>query len=296
MRHPDWGLTDTWKTPMSDVIIPPMVFGVITQDEIVSEVENEVLSLSQKEMHIARLDYTKEYDEEMARLIMQQEEYKYPYQEECNLPMKASVSDIKHRHAVEEDAVSVLEDWKQTDRPTYIPSFIESREERQFTGADRGTLYHAVMQYIRFENIHTEEDVDNELNRLISIGVFSKEAYEANIINKKRILRCCESPVLTRMGLARERRELYLEQPFVMGVKANEVYTGITSEETVLIQGIIDVYFEEDGEMVLVDYKTDRLEPGDDKKLVDRYRIQMECYKQAIEKASGKLVKEMILY
>ena len=79
-----------------------------------------------------------------------------------------------------------------------------------------------------------------------------------------------------------------------MGISASRVEEKFPAQEKVLIQGIIDAYFEEDGEIVLVDYKTDSIKTGEE--LIGRYRTQVEYYKEALEKLTGKKVKESILY
>ncbi|MDO5574953.1 MAG: PD-(D/E)XK nuclease family protein, partial [bacterium] len=78
------------------------------------------------------------------------------------------------------------------------------------------------------------------------------------------------------------------------GVDADQVYPGMDPGETVLVQGIIDAYFEEDGELVVVDYKTDRVTTGEE--LVGRYRMQLDYYAQALEQLTGKHVKEKLIY
>ena len=87
-------------------------------------------------------------------------------------------------------------------------------------------------------------------------------------------------------------KNLYREAQFVMGIDGKKVYD--EGGEDVLIQGIIDVYFVEDGEIVLADYKTDRVDSAD--KLIDMYKIQLELYKDALEQITGKKVKEVIIY
>ena len=76
------------------------------------------------------------------------------------------------------------------------------------------------------------------------------------------------------------------EQPFVFEYEGQ------------LIQGIIDLYFEEDGELVLVDYKTDRVmkDEAGEKELVKRYAIQLDYYAKALTQLTGKKVKEKIIY
>ncbi|MEG1742033.1 MAG: PD-(D/E)XK nuclease family protein, partial [Acetivibrio sp.] len=86
----------------------------------------------------------------------------------------------------------------------------------------------------------------------------------------------------------------FKEQPFVLGVPAKKVNPEIPSEELVIVQGIIDAFFEEDGELVLLDYKTDHV--TDKQELMDRYRSQLYYYQEALEQIIGKKVKERIVY
>jgi len=86
----------------------------------------------------------------------------------------------------------------------------------------------------------------------------------------------------------------FAEQPFVLGMKAKEIYAQSDSEEYVLVQGIIDVYFEEEDGLILLDYKTDKVLREQD--LVDRYHAQLDYYAQALTRLTGKYVKEKIIY
>ena len=98
--------------------------------------------------------------------------------------------------------------------------------------------------------------------------------------------------LLTASHSGRSRRE----QPFVMGLTAEEA--GLSKEITdrILIQGIIDVYFEEEDGLVLLDYKTDYVRYGMEQTLVDRYRVQLEQYARALEQLTGMKVREQIIY
>ena len=77
---------------------------------------------------------------------------------------------------------------------------------------------------------------------------------------------------------------------------ASEIQKGWTEEERVLVQGIIDAYFLEGQDIVLVDYKTDYVRKGEEQKLVDLYHIQLEDYAQALERMTGRKVKEKYIY
>ena len=113
------------------------------------------------------------------------------------------------------------------------------------------------------------------------------------LLRKDKLLRFYKSDLAKRMKVAAEQGELYIEKPFVMGKLADEIEQD-GSNTRVLVQGIIDAYFEEDGEIVLVDYKTDTVKNGEE--LIRRYETQVEYYKEALEKLTEKKVKEMILY
>ena len=103
-----------------------------------------------------------------------------------------------------------------------------------------------------------------------------------------------QSDLAGRMQKADQQNKLYREQPFVLGISADRVETKFPTEEKVLIQGIIDAFFEEEGELVLVDYKTDSIQSGEE--LIRRYETQMKYYREALETLTGKNVKEIILY
>ena len=96
------------------------------------------------------------------------------------------------------------------------------------------------------------------------------------------------------MQKAAQQSLLFKEQPFVLGVDAREVYPDTESDETILVQGIIDVFFEEDGELVLLDYKTDKVRTAQE--LKDKYHSQLDYYAQALEQLLEKPVKEKIIY
>ena len=103
-----------------------------------------------------------------------------------------------------------------------------------------------------------------------------------------------KSSLAARMGRADAAGLLHKEQPFVLGIPASELGEAFPEDETVLIQGIIDIYFEEDGELVVADYKTDAVTQAEE--LVNRYRVQLDYYARALEQLTRKRVKEKIIY
>ena len=113
-------------------------------------------------------------------------------------------------------------------------------------------------------------------------------------VNPGKILRFMESPMAERMRLAAKAGKLWKEQPFMLGISADRLSPEFPDTEEILVQGIIDVFFEEDDGIVLLDYKTDVIKtPGE---LADRYRVQLDYYGEALGRMTGKRVKERVLY
>ena len=95
------------------------------------------------------------------------------------------------------------------------------------------------------------------------------------------------------MSLAEKEERLHKEQQFVVGIPARDMKAA-DSDELVVVQGIIDAYMEEEGELVVVDYKTDKVSSV--RILLERYKEQLDYYGRALEQMTGKKVKEKILY
>ena len=136
----------------------------------------------------------------------------------------------------------------------------------------------------------TEEQLRAQLKRLLESQKMTEQ--EAECIRIRDIRRFVESGLGQRMKKAAMKKHLYREQPFVIQRNASMLDDG-WKNETVLVQGIIDAYFMEEEEIVLVDYKTDRVKRGQEQKLIDLYHVQLEDYGPGIgaddrEKSEGK--------
>lgn len=118
-----------------------------------------------------------------------------------------------------------------------------------------------------------------------------KKEYE-KVIYRKEILALTRSELGKRMKEAAQKKLLYKERQFVTGIPFSDMDKEAKTDDFVVVQGIIDVYFEEEDKIILVDYKTDRVREGEEDILIRRYRAQMESYQQALEKITGKCVKE----
>jgi len=173
----------------------------------------------------------------------------------------------------------------------YIPEFIRGTL-KESTATDRGTLYHKVLELLDLAKIKNYNDLVREVDGMVSEGRIMRE--DAEKLNLNYILRFARSHIAKRVIRAQAAGKLYKEKQFVIGVKACELYPDSNSEELILIQGIIDAFFEEDDGLVILDYKSDAV--TDEKQLADRYRIQLIYYKKALEQILNKKVKEMIIY
>ena len=116
----------------------------------------------------------------------------------------------------------------------------------------------------------------------------------ADCIRTDDILRFLGSSAGRRMSSASKNQKLYKEQPFVLGVDAREMYPDEAEGELILVQGIIDVYFEEEDGLVVLDYKTDKVKSAPE--LKEKYHAQLDYYARALEQVTGKHVKEKIIY
>ena len=162
------------------------------------------------------------------------------------------------------------------------PKFAQG-EGKRLTPAERGTVHHKLLLMLDFTDIRTDEKLALEVDSLRDREVFTPE--EADALRVDRVAAFLRSDLARRMGKAQEEGTLRREQPFVIGVDASEVDPSYPAGETVLVQGIIDAYFEEDGRLVIVDYKTDRVKSSYE--LKERYRGQMRWYARALEQLTG---------
>ncbi len=170
-----------------------------------------------------------------------------------------------------------------------------SNGEQIHPGALRGTAMHRFMECIDYgalaENFAFSE-VGRQLEELRTRGRISDET--AALIEVKKVWHFLKSDLANRIMQAHHNGGLYREQPFVMGIPAREADPAIDSDELVLVQGIIDLYFEEDGALVLLDYKTDAVKEAG--QLIDRYQTQMDLYARALAAATGKEVRQKLIY
>ena len=253
--------------------------------------------------------------------IVQRFAFTYPNPVAAKTTAKISVSELKRRFA-ERDAEAVsATDVSMQQKPviscditedttgvnaildTSIPTISETEladsvfgrkpmaiadAEEIVTGAQWGTLMHEAMQWLPVKK-YTQKSMTDMLDSLQAEGKFSDE--ERSLLSDRSLYGFFNSDLGQRL-IASKRVER--ELPFSMLFDGNRVYPDVENGERLFLQGIIDTAFVEDDQWVLVDYKTDRVKSGDE--LIRRYKIQMDLYKEALERLTNMPVKASYIY
>ena len=299
MRHRDMApLLEERGLPYEKHQLPygeiPLQIRLWQQD---NSLEKQVKETGKAAMLEEALAHTAEYaDTQLEQKLSDKLNFQYPYVYLEGLTVKTTVSELK-KAAYEEEAEPAAE-LIVTAREPYIPRFISGEEAVQ--GTQYGTAVHKVMELLSFDASYQNVPSDKvymgkiwgEMQAWIAEGRVQKE--DIACVNTSRIASFFHSNLAKRMISAQQRGELYREQPFVLGLPAHELKEQYPLDETVLIQGVIDVFFYEDGELVIADYKTDRVEQAIE--LEKRYRTQLDYYQRALEQITGAHVKERIIY
>lgn len=232
---------------------------------------------------------------------------RYAHENLKGLYTKTSVSELKMA-SMKEEGEEVFELFPENRPSPVIASFAEggSKEAGEdasgadrsaFTGTEYGTAVHRILELFDYGKFAdpasvTREQLDDWRSELAASGKIPPSY--AQQLPVTGIMAFLHSGLARRMAAAFLRGELHREQPFVLGIEADRVNPEFPEEETVLVQGIIDAFFEENGELVLVDYKTDAVEKEHD--LIERYQVQLDLYERALTQITGKKVKEKLIF
>lgn len=232
-------------------------------------------------------EYKKNYQQ-----IAQQFAHSYQHELHEKIRSKVSVSELKLA-ALEEEEEQIDRIFETHSKEPYVPEFVREQSE-EAGGTARGNAYHKFMELTAHRHIQDGTELKQVEEELVKQGRIDEE--QISLLNKRKLLKFYDSDLADRMRKAYEQGKLWREQPFLMGRDVSEIYPkfGYQEPETILVQGIIDAFFEEDGKLVLVDYKTDRIhEIGE---LVQRYKTQVVQYANALKSLKNKEIKDAILY
>ena len=260
------------------------------KDLLTTGKEVEVVDEENERNLIEEAENIKCVDKEIERRLG----YKYKYREGAMLPSNISVSDLKMSD-YEYDGIATLEIFKE--KSLIKPKFLQ--EEKGLSAAERGTIMHYVMQKLNLDRVNSISEIKTQIEEMVLDKSLTEQ--EASTIWFKKIYKFYTSDLGKRVLKAFNNNDLLRREfPFFTEISSLQLGENLEKEiyedEKVRLQGIIDLFFQEGEDIVLVDYKTDYVEEGNEEEIVDRYRTQLTYYKEALEKVTGKKVKESYLY
>lgn len=258
-------------------------------DLAVEEAAHQLTRMWTKEQ-LLEWDVDKVYDKGERESLQGRMRFSYPYQAGIGIYGKMTVSELKSLRQTA-DAGEEYALYPEPELVPLIPDFIEQREA---TGAALGTIYHKFLECLDFAGGSTEKALSAQVEALCLKGKLTGE--EAGQIQLPKIAGLLESELGRRIKRAQVEGALFRERQFVLGLPAREVRHEWDTDDTVLVQGIIDAYFYEEGEIVLVDYKTDYVPRKGERILVQKYEEQLKYYARALEQMTGMRVKEQYIY
>ncbi|QJX61310.1 helicase-exonuclease AddAB subunit AddA [Niallia circulans] len=298
VRHRDnkWIHLESWSEK-EEISFHPSNWEVkiLQKEELLNrsvEEENKENEWLEKVSEGKRMDRSSVYKDDIKETFG----WSYFSKESTSHRSKQSVSELKRQGELRDaqSGTDLAKKWKQTvwNRPKFM-------QEKKLSPAEIGTAMHMVMQHVDVKAIVTEASLTQLLEDMVKKELLSSE--QAEVIDIASILSFFQSPLGKRMQQA---PKLVREIPFNIAYPASRVYADWQGEEEpVLVQGIIDVFFEDDLGTVLLDYKTDtisgRYKSGYEEAkpiLESRYKVQIELYTEALEKILKRKIEEKYLF
>ena len=220
-------------------------------------------------------DYTDEADDELIEEIKKRVDYVYPYSSLENIKAKSAPSEF--------DSQGFTTKYFAAAKPQFL-------SKSGFTSAGKGTAMHKFMEFYNYND--ESSDINLQAEKMVADGHLTAE--EMKVLDKPKLAKFFESEIAQRI---RKSALIMREKRVTVAVPAGRLYPELpesVSDEKVVIQGFVDCAFEEDGELVIVDYKTDR--SADAQQLRDRYSTQLKMYEYALEQCTGKKIKGTLIY
>ena len=220
--------------------------------------------------------------------------FRYAHAQATELPSKVTATELKRLEpetAPGEDAgAPLLRDAPRA--PVFRrPDF--SARERKLTAAERGTATHRTLQYLRFADAQTPDGIAAQVQALAARGLLT--AREAQAVNTASLLQLMRTPLGAALAAAEAAGTLRREFRFSLLCPAETFFPG-AGEEQVLLQGVVDAWFETPDGLVIVDYKTDRIHPAAVPERTAYYAAQLRAYAGAMARITGRPVCRRTLY
>ncbi|MBR2275969.1 MAG: UvrD-helicase domain-containing protein, partial [Lachnospiraceae bacterium] len=280
--------------PLREISIIPYTLKGIVQRGVETELNRNEAYLRLLEISEGKADYLNgdAADEELSDMVSSLRErlaFQYSEAEDEESPQKFSVTELKQRH-LEQLLKENPEEGGETEelfppppeKEKYVPKFIRGVQTKAKTvsGNLHGSAVHRLFELWNYRVEASPESIQSFLRDSADRGRIEQELIDT--VSERELLNFFQSDLAKRMQRADQEGKLYREQPFVIRLDGQ------------LIQGIIDAFFIEEGEIVVVDYKTDRV--NESTELVKRYELQLEYYARALQRLLGIPVKERIIY
>lgn len=251
----------------------------VTDKTIISTVNEDIINKVKK---LQPLPATKQKDN-IDKLL----NWSYPHQEALSIPAKLSVTEIKQQfastdYAPQDDNAQTLFAETSFKRPQFL------QKQTKMTATEYGSLMHTVMQHLDFHGDLSDKGILAQLQNLADREIIDKQ--HINKIYRKNIREFLFSPLGIRIQKA---KSLQRELAFNRMINAKVYYPQAEDNDTIFIQGIIDLLVEEDDGLILLDYKTDNCTQTEAKA---KYAMQIELYAQAASEIMRKPIKEKYLY
>lgn len=247
----------------------------------------EINKISSDEITETRLEpseYNKESSEETSEIKLPVDE-PYAFEGEISKKPKVTVTELKTAAHVDDEEKARDYRLEVAESETEEEKSVRENRGKRNGGISRGNAYHKLMEHLKFD----DTDIQAQIDALVSKGLTDSES--AGKIKTDDITCFLESDIGQRAKEAFQKGTLHREQEFMIGIPQDDI------SDLLLVQGVIDMYIEDEDGITLVDYKTDYVKKSDGEKvLTDRYGQQLSYYAKALEQATGKAVKEKIIY
>ena len=219
-------------------------------------------------------------------------EWKYDYIVDTTLPTKSSVTKIKQEKIKLEEMLKGIESEEVEYKKSYTPKFMQ--EDKKISSAEKGTLVHLCIQRLDEKKDYELKDIQNMILNLVEKEIITQN--EADAIDVNLIYQYTKSQLFEEL---RQAKEVHKEQPFYINIPAKDVVSEAeNSKKNILVQGIIDLYYiDKNDNLVLIDFKTDYIsnEPNAKEKILEKYKVQLEIYKTALEQALNRKTSKTAL-
>ena len=214
--------------------------------------------------------------------------WRYPHEQAAVTPSKLTATQLKGRVLDQEAAEETPRVREERREPMRRPDFIA--REKGLTPAERGTALHLAMQYLSLEGDRSGAAIGAELDKLAAGGFLTRSQREAV---DPAVPAAFFASELGRELLASP--EVHREFKFSVLTPASDYGAGLEGEE-VLLQGVIDCWFVQGEGLTVLDFKSDRIRPGEEAARGEAYRPQLEAYSRALERVTGRKVLRKVLW